>query len=214
MEQTPRHQCLIYDGSPAKMLPAIAAIIKQRLSENQRCFYLNSPAMVAGLRSYLFAAGVDVAHEIEKKSLVLSSGQNHLRNGRFEVDQMLGMLEESLDQALADGYAGLWASGDMSWEMGRDKSVEKLAEYEWRLEKFFQTHPALSGICQYHAESLPREALCHSLLVHPGLFINETLARLNPRYTPTAAMIELGARSHELEDAVRNLCELQRGPKF
>src|SRR5580658_10306380 len=121
MEQTPRHQCLIYDGSPAKMLPAIAAIIKQRLSENQRCFYLNSPAMVAGLRSYLFAAGVDVAHEIEKKSLVLSSGQNHLRNGRFEVDQMLGMLEESLDQALADGYAGLWASGDMSWEMGRDK---------------------------------------------------------------------------------------------
>jgi hypothetical protein len=41
MEETPRHQCLIYDGSPAKMLPALAAHIKQKLDENIRCLYLN-----------------------------------------------------------------------------------------------------------------------------------------------------------------------------
>jgi hypothetical protein len=214
MEQMLRHQCLIYDGSPAKMLPTIAAIIKQKLSENLRCLYLNSPTMVTGLRSCLFAAGVDVTHEIAKNSLILSSGQTHLKNGHFDVDLMLGTLEETMNQALADGYQGLWATGDMSWEMGRDKDLEKLAEYEWRLENFFQKHPTLSGICQYHAESLPREALCHGLLAHPALFINETLARINPRYIPTEALIQLAAPAPELQDAIRNLCELQRGDRL
>lgn len=211
MEQMLRHQCLIYDGSPARMLPAIAAIMKQKLSENLRCLYLNSPTMVAALRPYLSAAGVDVTHETAKNSLILTSDQNHLKNGHFDVDLMLGTLEEAMNQALTDGYQGLWATGDMSWEMGRDRDLEKLAEYEWRLEKFFQKHSALSGICQYHAESLPREALCHGLLAHPALFINETLARINPRYIPTEALIRLAAPTPGLQDAIRNLCELQRG---
>src|ERR1700753_4258060 len=107
METMPRHQCVIYDGSPAKMLPAIAAHIKQKLSENIRCFYLNSPAMVAGLRSYLFAAGVDVVYEVAKTSLMLSSEQTHLKEGHFDIDLFLGMLEDTLNQALSDGYKGL-----------------------------------------------------------------------------------------------------------
>src|SRR5689334_11845894 len=53
-----RHQCLIYQGSPAGQLPAVAATIRKKLRENERCLYLNSPPMVAGLRSYLFATAL------------------------------------------------------------------------------------------------------------------------------------------------------------
>jgi len=59
-----RHQCLIYEGSPARHLPALVSVIQQKLKEDNRCLYLNSPPMVAGLRSYLFAAGVDVPKEV------------------------------------------------------------------------------------------------------------------------------------------------------
>src|ERR1700761_7600996 len=111
MEAMPRHQCVIYDGSPAKMLPAIAAHIRQKLSENIRCFYLNSPTMVTGIRSYLYAAGVDVTYEIAKTSLILSSDQSQLKDGQFDIDHFLGMLEEAVSQALSDGYKGLWATG-------------------------------------------------------------------------------------------------------
>src|SRR5579871_2494962 len=116
-----RHQCLIYEGSPARHLPGLAALIIAKRKENYRCLYLNSAPMVAGLRSYLAARGLDVAREVEQRSLVLSSEQDHLSNGRFDGERTLEMLAKSVEEALADGYEGLWASGDMTWELGSEQ---------------------------------------------------------------------------------------------
>ena len=52
--------------------------MRRKLEERHRCLYLDSPPMVAGMRSYLSAAGVDVAREVGKGSLVLSSDQGHI----------------------------------------------------------------------------------------------------------------------------------------
>jgi len=141
MSQAPRHQCLVYEGSPAPHLSALSALIRQKLDENYRCLYLHSPPMVAGMRSYLFAAGTDVPKEILKGSLVLSSNNAHLVDGRFNIDRMLGMLEEALPQALHDGYQGLWATGDMSREFGPEKDFSKLLDYEWRARGIFSNTP-------------------------------------------------------------------------
>jgi hypothetical protein len=92
--------------------------------------------MVAGMRCYLAAGGLDVAYEVEKASLILSSDQRHLANGRFDVDRMMCTLEGALEQALNDGYTGLWATGDMTWELGPEKDFSKLLEYEWRWKSF------------------------------------------------------------------------------
>ena len=53
---------------------------------------------------------------------------------------MLAMLADAINDALAHGYAGLWATGDMTWE--------------------------LSGICQYHRDTLPEDALQVALSKH------------------------------------------------
>ena len=110
-----RHQCLIYSGSPSDHLTALAGTVRDKLKCNCRCLYLNSSPMVAGIRSYLSAAGVDVAHEVAKASLVLSSDTQQRATGSFNIDRMMDLLEDALHQALNDGYDGLWASGDMSW---------------------------------------------------------------------------------------------------
>jgi MEDS: MEthanogen/methylotroph, DcmR Sensory domain len=207
MESASRHQCLIYEGSPSRHLAAMAALMRQKLNENYRCLYLNTPVMVAGIGCYLAAAGVDVAHEVEKTSLLLSSDQRHLVNGCFDVDRMMNTLDDALSQALNDGYEGLWATGDMSWELGPQKDFSKLLEYEWRLEEFFHNHPGLSGICQYHAATLPREALRQGLLTHPSIFVNETLSRINPHYLPANAHTHQAAMNPELESMVNDLCQ-------
>jgi hypothetical protein len=67
MESIPRHQCLIYDGAPSQLLPELAAVTQKMLLQHYRCLYLNSQPMVAGMRSYLAATGVDVAHETTKR---------------------------------------------------------------------------------------------------------------------------------------------------
>jgi hypothetical protein len=64
-----------------------------------------------------------------------------------------------------------------------EKNFAKLLEYEYWLEELFRRNPALSGICQYHQDTLPTEVVSKALYVHPKIYIGETLWRLNPYYT-------------------------------
>jgi hypothetical protein len=183
----------------------MAAVVFKKLKQNHRCLYLNSHPMVAGMRSYLAAAGVDVTRETEKGSLIMSSEQDHLVHGQFDIDRMMDTLAGALDQALKDGYAGLWASGDMTWEMGQDKDLSKLIEYEWRLEEFIQQHPEMGGICQYHADTLPFEVVRQGFRSHASVFINETLSLINPYFihsqTPPAHI-----QDQRVDAAILRLC--------
>ncbi len=196
---------MIYAGSPATHLRGVAQVVIEKLRMNNRCLYLNSPTMVAGIRSYLAAAGLDVAEEVNKRSLMLSSDQNHLVNGHFDVDGMLSMLGSAVDEALADGYTGLWATGDMTWELGSEENFEKLMEYECGLERLIRGQPALSGICQYHQDTLPDDTLHVALSRHRAVYINETLSRLNPIYSPMESPMTKRLSTPRLKEMLSHL---------
>ncbi len=194
---------MIYEGSPSKKLPLFAAIIQCKLEEGYRCLYLNSPPMVAGMRSTLAAMGVDVVSEIAKARLVLSS-ETVSTGEEFNSKLMLDKLEDSLNQAINDGYKGLWASGDMTWEFGPSKDFSKLLEYELGLEELFNKRKELCGICQYHRDSLPQDALRQSLLVHPSIVINDTLRHINPHYLKSSWPADLNT-NHQLDELIAKL---------
>jgi hypothetical protein len=185
MDDKPRHQCLIYSGDPSRQLASLAASIHAHLKRNYRCLYLNSPPMNDGIRSYLIASGLNVFDEIHKKRLILSSDRSHLRNGVFEPQLMMESLRSALNTALNDGYVGLWASGDMAWEFGDANDFSKLSEYERSLDAFFTSHPTLRGVCQYHADMLPKGVAELGVTAHPAIYVNETLSRTNPDYLPS-----------------------------
>jgi hypothetical protein len=106
-----------------------------------------------------------------------------------------------------DGFKGLWAAGDMAWELGADKNFEHLLEYEWRLEEMFGEQPALSGVCQYHVGAVPREALLDAVASHGSLFINEALSRPNTRYVRTDSPSALMALDRAgLDEVVDQIC--------
>jgi hypothetical protein len=182
MEEFSRHRSIIYEGAPSVHLPVVSRAAAERLQANYRCLYLNSPAMVAGLRVYLAAAGGDVTETVARGALLLSSTQDHLVDGEFDIERMLTRLANEVERALADGYAGLWASGDMLWEFGRERNLPKLLAYELGLEELMQKHPQLSGICQYHRDTMPADAVQVALYTHETTYINEMLVRLNPHY--------------------------------
>jgi hypothetical protein len=206
-----RHQCMIYDGAPSRVLHELATSLRQNLDAGRRCMYLNSPAMVAGVRSRLYAAGIDAEREIMRGALVLVSDDDHLVDGHFVVDRMIDLLDAAVDGALTDGYAGLFATGDMSWEFGPENDFAKLLEYEWRLEQLFHERPQLSGICQYHRDLLPREAICEGVVSHGSVFVSATLTRLNPHYVQASSPAERQpAAVPELDVAVEDLLAAKR----
>lgn len=196
---------MIYEGAPSRQLPALAALMREQLREGRRCLYLNSPPMVSGLRSYLAAAGVDVAQEVLNGNLLVSSDRGHLSGSSFDVGRMMDMLEDAISQALNDGYHGLWATGDMTWELGPEQDFSKLLEYEWQLEELFLRHPSLSGICQYHSDSLPKQAVRDGFVSHASLFVNETLSRVNPYYRRNESELGMPANQTELDAAIARL---------
>jgi hypothetical protein len=95
---------------------------------------------------------------------------------------MLKLLEQTLDQALRDGYRGLWATGDMTWEFGSAKNLPSLLDYEYGLDALMARRPELVGICQYHQDTLPPYVIRQARLTHSSIFINETLSLVNPDY--------------------------------
>src|SRR5689334_7287839 len=180
MDSSPRHRCVIYEGSPAMYIRGLGMVFLEKMNQNTRCLYLNRPEMVARMRSYLASAGLDVVRATREGKLVLTSDRSHLVKGSFDPARMLDMLEETVEQALDDGFEALLASGDMTFEFGDAQDFDQLMEYEWGLEELFQRQPALQGICQYDVNTLPHQAVEHGLYTHHSVFISETLCRTNP----------------------------------
>ncbi len=57
--------------------------------------------------------------------------------------------------SMRDGFNGLWATGDMVWQLGSERNADKLLVYEYAVEELLQNNPTLSGVCQYHKDTLP-----------------------------------------------------------
>ncbi len=173
---------MIYEGAPSSHLAPIGQTLIQRLKENYRCLYLNSAPMVAGMRWYLVSAGLDLKAYTERGALVVSSDRDHLIGSKFDTARMISALSEALQRALADGFAGLWAAGDMTWEFGIEENLSKLLDYERQLEGFMQANPCLCGVCLYHRSTLPSHAIDTALKTHPAVYVSATLSQLNPLY--------------------------------
>jgi hypothetical protein len=134
--------------------------------------------MVAGMRSRLSAAGLNVEEEVRRGAIILSSNVEHLVEGKLEPGRIMALL----NGALADGFAGLWAAGDITWEFGADVNSQQLMEYEQHLETLMQGNPALCAICLYHRETLPKQAVLAGLQTHQVLYVNAALSQLNPQF--------------------------------
>ncbi len=168
--------------------------------------FFGSPTMVASMQLELASTGLSVSECVQRGSLVLSSERDHLKNGSFNTEDMLQGLRDAVDQSLKDGYVGLFATGDMTWEFGGEKNLPKLMEYECGLEQMFRKLPHLSGICQYHIDTLPLDIIGQSLYVHKSVYINHSLQRISPYYMQPEALVSFKQRpipKSEIEHLLR-----------
>jgi signal transduction histidine kinase len=184
-----RHKCLIYDGHPSEQLPVVVPLLKDGLENNWRCLYLGEPEIVRMVDTALAANGFDTRREIHRGALVFSSDRSHLAGGKFDPAAMIDGLCELIDGAVKEGFEGLCATGDMRWELGDDRNFERLVEYEARLEQVFRDKP-LRGICQYHRDVLPPQAVRDALLTHRSAYVGDTLNRDNLFYIPPELLLE------------------------
>jgi signal transduction histidine kinase len=188
---TSRHKCLLYDGHPSEQLPVVIPFLADGLRTNWRCLYIGSPDLLGMVSTALEVEGIDPAHEVKRRSLILTSDRSHLVDGNFDPQVMIELLCGLIDAAVQDGFEGLCATGDMRWELGKNENFDHLLEYEARLDQLFREKP-LRGICQYHRDLLPGEAIHDAVITHQTLYVGEALTRENVFYVPPELLFENG----------------------
>lgn len=177
------HVCTLYSTREEQLAAAIE-YIQGGLERGERCLYVVGEHTPDEFREGLRNAGIDVDAEEARGALVLlTKHEGHLKGGFFEPDQMISMLHAAVKDALAAGFAGLCAAGDMSWLLDEAEGSHRIAEYEARLNEFYPSARAL-GLCLYNRDKLPAATLDHGLATHPHVRVNGNILLDNPFYEP------------------------------
>ncbi|HUF69194.1 MAG TPA: MEDS domain-containing protein [Longimicrobiales bacterium] len=180
--QQGQHICAVYDTRDEQLAVA-AAYLADGLRIGERCLYAtDSLPGLADFRSRLRALGVDAGNEERRRALVLlTSEQAHLRDGQFDCERMLRMLNDAVEEALNDGFVGLRTCGDMSWLIDKPPGSHQVVEYEAVLNQFFLNVRGL-GMCQYDRRRLPAGLLDHAGLVAHSTIVVDGAHQENPYY--------------------------------
>ncbi|XVU28314.1 MEDS domain-containing protein [Actinoplanes sp. CA-054009] len=85
--------------------------------------------------------------------------------GRFDPDHLRRAYTAATRQAVADGFAGLWVSVDMSWAAAADPGA--LADFEAASSRLFSGRE-LTAVCQYDTRVFARPHLAAACRAHPA----------------------------------------------
>jgi hypothetical protein len=188
------HICTLF-SSLEEQLSAAIEYIKGGLERGERCLYVCGEHSCDDFRTALKLAGIDVDAEEKRGALILiTKHEGHLSGGLFDPDSMINMLHQAVADALAAGFTGLCAAGDMNWVLDEAPGTEKLAEYESRLNRFYANNKAL-GLCQYNRNTLPKAMLDHCLATHKHVRIDGPIMLENPFYEEPERAIGRAAAS-------------------
>jgi signal transduction histidine kinase len=128
-----------------------------------------------------------------------------VQDGIFNPDKMIDLLQAETDKALAEGYAALRVTGEMTWALRDLPGSERLIEYETKLNFFFPNSKALA-ICQYDMNQFDPELLLNVLRTHPIAVIGTEIYK-NFYYIPPKELSKDTEPSITLQYWIDNLIE-------
>ena len=190
------HVCFVYD-TLAELSAVLVSFLRTGLAAGNRCLYVGPAAGAARVESDLRAAGAQVGRELDRGALVLLSQRDcWLKGGRFDPWALMDLLRQAEQQALDDGFAGLWATWDLTWILAGCAGAERLVEHEAHLNRFL-ARSRTTVLCRYarssaSAELVSPELIQGALHTHPLAILGDQLCP-NVYYEP--AEMVLGDRS-------------------
>jgi hypothetical protein len=128
-----RHVCAFFDSfdEEAKVL---LPFVKDGLERGEKAFHIVDPDLKQDYTIRLQAEGVDVQGALVRGQFELRTWQEaYLREGRFDQDAMLALIEEVLQSGTAQGFPLTRLVAHMEWALEDRPGVNDLVEYETRL---------------------------------------------------------------------------------
>jgi hypothetical protein len=128
-----RHICAFFH-SPDEEYKVLLPFIKEGFERGEKAFHIVDPKLRVEHALRLTSAGIDVeAAEKSGQFELLNWADAYLRDGHFDQDRMLALIEEVLDGGIREGFPLTRLVAHMDWALEDRPGVDDLVEYETRL---------------------------------------------------------------------------------
>jgi hypothetical protein len=128
-----RHVCAFFD-STAEELRVLGPFVREGLDRQEKAFHIVDPDLRNEYRAQLTTAGIPVKAAEERGQFKLATwDEAYLRDGHFDQDRMLALIEEVLQAGPKEGFPLTRLVAHMEWALEDRPGVNDLVEYETRL---------------------------------------------------------------------------------
>lgn len=177
------HLCVIYE-TREEQFSAVVSFFKTGLELGEKCLYIADENTPQAIAAAMGNAGIKGDAGVLSGTLTIVHRQDAcLKNGDFDPEWMMKFLREAVEDAEVDGYTTVRVSCENTWMPdGRRDTLDRLVDYECRLNEFFPKHNVLA-MCQYDRNRFRPETLLQVIRSHP-LVISGGFVCSNPHYIP------------------------------
>ncbi|MBN2715691.1 MAG: MEDS domain-containing protein [Deltaproteobacteria bacterium] len=172
------HICQIYSDDRERD-ESLLRFLFAGLHDGERgaCFSNDFSADV--IEAYCDREGLDIMRLRERQALSVSDVSSvYFKDGVFNPDVMLGLLEAYHDKAKSDGFRAARVVGEMTAEVNDIQGGKRLLEYESRVSLLLRKKP-VTAMCQYNAHAFDGAMIMEVLRVHPMMIVSGAVVR-NP----------------------------------
>jgi hypothetical protein len=128
-----RHVCAFFNSFDEEA-DALVPFVREGLERGEKAYHIVDPELRAAYVENLRREGIDVvAHEADGQFELRTWEQAYLREGRFDQDAMLELIESVLQGGKAEGFPLTRLVAHMEWALQDRPGVNDLVEYETRL---------------------------------------------------------------------------------
>ena len=195
-----RHICAFFNSIDEEHR-VLRSFIKDGFDRDERALHIVDPELREEHLRRLGEAGIDVEEAMGSGQLDVRLWQDaYLREGRFDQDAMLALIEEELQSGTATGSRRIRLLAHMEWSLLDKPGVDDLLEYETRLNYVIPKYDD-PVICTYDLSKFCASMVMDTLRTHPVVIIAGLLQE-NPFFVPPdQLLLEIRERRSAREGA-------------
>jgi hypothetical protein len=188
-----RHVCAFFNSMDEEHR-VLRSFIKDGFDREEKAFHIVDPELREQHLKRLGDAGIDVDEAMGSGQLEVRLWQDaYLREGHFDQDAMLALIEQQLQSGAAAGSRRIRLLAHMEWSLLDRPGVNDLLEYETRLNYVVPKYDD-PVICTYDLAKFGASVVMDVLRTHPVVIIGALLQE-NPFFvSPDQLLLELRER--------------------
>ncbi len=162
-----RHVCLHFRDRD-ELWELFRPYVLDHAQQKRAIVYIHEETSRADVLARLRGEGLDPKRMVAGGLLrLLVPSQAYLRTGSFEPARMIDFVEGAILDRRGAGHEAMLVSGEMIWRLSGAPGVERMDEYEMRLNHLLLRYPKVTIVCHYDMHRLSSAMALGALCTHP-----------------------------------------------